>query len=255
MKSLSGPTAAFSLFRSFTVPQGIVRHTALSIAGVALFVALPLTGAAEETVKPVAAVQSDAAAQKRIDDKLQRMLKPLKLEDAAKIERVRAVGTKWLGELFAWHKQNDAELGKLWGEWRQARSVVPKDEFNGEVVSRRIEALYASLLPAYRSFIEGLSADLSIEQVDALKEAWSRSPGMERTYKAYLEIVPDLTEEQKKVIRDRMLLAREAAMLTDSDKEIVNLFKVHKVKVETYVGSLQWEKLHKAYAAKAKAAK
>jgi hypothetical protein len=42
-------------------------------------------------------------------------------------------------------------------------------------------------------------------------------------------------------------------MLTDSDKEIVAIYKRHKVKVEQYVGTLEWAKLHKAYAERGKA--
>src|SRR5262249_34828922 len=87
---------------------------------------------------------------------------------------------------------------------------------------------------------------------DALKERWSRSPGMTRTYDAYLQIVPDLSEQDKQVIHDRLLMAREAAMLTDSDKEIVAIYKRHKVKVEQYVGQLEWAKLHKDFAERAK---
>jgi hypothetical protein len=52
-----------------------------------------------------------------------------------------------------------------------------------------------------------------------------------------------------------MLLAREDAMLTDSDKEIINLFKARKVKVEAYIGSLEWAKLHKAFANRGKTPK
>jgi len=63
---------------------------------------------------------------------------------------------------------------------------------------------------------------------------------MTRTYNAYLEIVPDLTAKDKEVIKARLLLAREAAMLTDADKEIVAIYKRHKVKVEQYVGAQEW---------------
>ena len=75
---------------------------------------------------------------------------------------------------------------------------------------------------------------------------------MNRTYNAYLEIVPDLAETDKEVIKARLLLAREAAMLTDADKEIVAIYKRHKVKVEQYVGTLEWAKLHKAFGERAK---
>ena len=42
-------------------------------------------------------------------------------------------------------------------------------------------------------------------------------------------------------------------MLTDADREIVSIFKRHKVKVEAYVGTLEWAKLH-AFANRSKAA-
>jgi hypothetical protein len=131
--------------------------------------------------------------------------------------------------------------------------VVPKDEFPGEVIAHKIDAVYASLKPAYEQFMSDLGKELVPEQIDTIKEAWSRSPGMTRTYNAYLEAAPDLKDADKKVIHDQLAQAREDAMLTDADKEIVNIYKVHKVKVEEYIGSLEWQKLHQAFANKGKA--
>jgi hypothetical protein len=196
----------------------------------------------------------DEASRTKIELKAARIVESLKLEDADKTAKVKSTVSEWLGVMMNWHNDHDAELGRLWGEWNKARSVVPKDEFPGEVVAHRIDDVYASLRPAYEDYIRRLSAELMAEQVDAIKENWSRSPGMTRTYNAYLEIVPDLTEKDKEVIKARLLLAREAAMLTDSDKEIVAIYKRHKVKVEQYVGTLQWAKLHKAFAERGKGA-
>jgi hypothetical protein len=199
-----------------------------------------------------AAPPLDDAAQKKVDQKADKLIGGLKLADADKASNAKAIAREWLVAMIAWHKEHDAELKGLWSEWNKARAVVPKDEFPGEVIAHKIDDAYASLKPAYDDFIKRLSTELTPEQIDALKEAWSRSPGMTRTYKAYLEIVPDLTEQDKQVIHDRMLRAREAAMLTDSDKEIVSMYKRHKVKVEQYIGTLQWTKLHQAYAEKGK---
>lgn len=191
---------------------------------------------------------TDDAARKKIDQKAAKVVEPLKLADAGKAARVRAIAGDWLAVMAAWHREHDAELDRLWGEWNRARAAVPRDEFPGEVVAHRIDAAYASLRPAYEAYVGRLSAELTAEQVDAVKENWSRSPGMARTYNAYLQIVPDLTEKDKAVIKARLLLAREAAMLTDADKEIVAIYKRHKVKVEQYVGGLEWAKLHRAFA-------
>lgn len=190
---------------------------------------------------------TDEPTRKRADGKAERVVAVLQIEDVEKATRVKTIVSDWLVTMWRWHERHDDELADLWTQWRHARAVVPKDEFPGEVIAHRIDGVYSSLKPAYRAFIEKLSGELTAEQVDSVKEWWSRSPGMTRTYNAYLEIVPDLTEEQKRVIHERMLLAREDAMLTDSDREIIDIFKRHKVKVEQYVGTLAWAKLHKAY--------
>jgi hypothetical protein len=206
-------------------------------------------------LRAAAAAPADAvddATRAKFEKKADKLIDAIKLTDAAKAAKVKTILGDWLVAMSAWHKDHDAELGKLWGEWNKARSVVPKDEFPGEVIAYKIDDVYASLKPAYDDFLKRLSAELTAEQVDALKEAWSRSPGMTRTYSAYLEIAPDLSDKDKQVIHDRMLMAREAAMLTDSDKEIVAIYKRHKVKVEQYIGGLEWTKLHKAYAERGK---
>jgi hypothetical protein len=160
---------------------------------------------------------------------------------------------EWFMTMWNWHQQHDPQLNELWSQWSKARSASPDDEFPGELVFQKIKDVYASLQPAYESFTNHLAGELTQEQMDAIKESWSHKPGMTRTYKAYLQIVPDLTDAQKKVIYDQLLAAREAAMLTDSDKEIVNLYKCHKLKVQAYIGKLEWNKLYSAFVHRAKA--
>lgn len=194
----------------------------------------------------------DDATRKKAEQKADRIVQDLKLADAAQAAKVKQIAAEWLGTMLSWHQEHDPQLTPLWSQWNKARSVVPKDEFPGEVIAHQIDDVYASLKPAYEQFIQRLSAELSADQVAALKENWSKSPGMTRTYNAYLEIVPDLAEKDKGVIKARLLLAREAAMLTDADKEIVAIYKVHKVKVEQYVGTLEWAKLHRAFGERGK---
>lgn len=211
----------------------------------------PLHADATNANAPVASAED--AAQKHIDKKTGGLLKALKLDDAAKSVRVKSILDEWVVTIVAWHKDNDAKLKELWSQWSKARAVVPKDEFPGEIIAHKIFDTYATLQPAYQAFTNKLAGELAPEQVDTIKETWSRSPGMMRTYNAYLESAPGLTDDQKKVIYNQMYLAREDALLIDSDKEVINMFKVHKVKVEQYIGSLEWEKLHKAFANKGKA--
>jgi hypothetical protein len=211
--------------------------------------ATPMRAQAAPSTAPAAV---DEATQKKIDSKAAKIVDWAKITDADKAAKVKAIASEWLAVMINWHKEHDAELKNLWSDWNKARSVVPKDEFPGEVIATKIDDVYASLKPAYDDFIRKLSEELTPEQIDAIKESWSRSPGMMRTYNAYLEIVPDLSDKDKEVIKARMLMAREAAMLTDADKEIVAIYKRHKVKVEQYIGTLEWAKLHKAYGERGK---
>src|SRR5262245_53207908 len=132
---------------------------------------------------PVGAI--DDAMRKKTDQKAAKIVESLKLSDAGKAAKVKAIASDWLAAMMTWHKEHDAELNRLWGEWNSGRSVVPKDEFPGEVIAHQIDAVYASLKPAYEDYMKRLSAELTAEQVDAVKESWSRSPGMTRTYNAY----------------------------------------------------------------------
>ena len=223
-------------------------------SGILMVLAGGLAAAACAAEPPMASPAGaiDDAMRKKVDQKAARIVESLKLADAGKAAKVKAIASDWLAVMMTWHKVHDAQLNRLWSEWNKARSIVPKDEFPGEVIAHQIDAVYASLKPAYQDYIQRLSAELTAGQVDAIKESWSRSPGMTRTYNAYLEIVPDLTAKDREVIKAHLLMAREAAMLTDADKEIVAIYKRHKVKVEQYVGTLEWAKLHKPFAERGK---
>jgi len=228
------------------------RFLALGIVAVLVGGIAGAVRASDPVPAAPAPAATEDAARKKVDQKAERIVESAKITDTDKAAKVKAIASDWLVTMMTWHKEHDAELNKLWADWNKARSVVPKDEFPGEVIATRIEEVYSSLKPAYDDYVKKLSAELSAEQIDAIKEAWSRSPGMMRTYNAYLEIVPDLADKDKEVIKNRMLMAREAAMLTDADKEIVSIYKRHKVKVEQYVGTLEWSKLHKAFVARGK---
>lgn len=207
-----------------------------------------LSAADNSAAKPApATIAGSPATAKQIDTKADRLLAAVKLDDPAKAARAKASLSEWFVAMGNWHQQHDAQLDELWSQWSKARSASPNDEFHGELVAQKIQDVYASLQPAYNSFTNQLAGDLTPKQMDTLKEIWSHKPGMTRTYKVYLQIVPDLTDAQKQVIYEQLLAAREDAMLTDSDREIVNLYKCHKLKVQAYIGKLEWDKLYRDF--------
>jgi len=146
--------------------------------GILMVLAAGLAAAACAVDPPAASPAGaiDDAMRKKIDQKAARVVESLKLTDAGRAATVKAIASDWLAVMMTWRKEHDADLNRLWGEWNTARSVVPKDEFPGEIIAHQIDAVYASLKPAYEDYIKRLSAELTAGQVDAIKESWSRSP-------------------------------------------------------------------------------
>ena len=95
----------------------------LGIVGVlAVGVMAPVRAAGQPAALSVTAI--DEATQKKLDQKAGRIVDQLKLDDATKAAKVKAIASDWLGTMLAWHKEHDAELGKLWGEWNESRAGI-----------------------------------------------------------------------------------------------------------------------------------
>src|SRR5262249_58225727 len=109
-------------------------------------------GTADPATAPQAGASGDAL-RKKSDQKAATVVGWLQLTDAGKAAKVKTIASDWLAVMMTWHKEHDADLQRLWGEWAKARAVVPRDEFPGEVIAHQIDAVYASLKPAHEDFM------------------------------------------------------------------------------------------------------
>jgi hypothetical protein len=60
----------------------------------------------------------------------------------------------------------------------------------------------------------------------------TRSPGAKRTFDAYVAMVPEMKDDEKAILWDRMVQAREDSLAAWSDRQIVKIFKKYKVRNE-----------------------
>ena len=51
------------------------------------------------------------------------------------------------------------------------------------------------------AFLAALAREISAEQIEAIKNSLTRSPGMDRTANAYIEMIPQFTEADKAFVR------------------------------------------------------
>ncbi len=217
----------------------------------ALFLALvPLVPPANATDAPAAAPLD----QHTLDKRTAPILKDLKLGDDPLAAKVRAVLDLHFQALTSWHAANDATLNALWSEWAAARGTPNKDEAAAAKVGEKIDAVYATFRPQHDALLAALAPLLKPAQIDAIKDTLTKSPGLQRTYEAYLEMIPQFTAADKAFIRGKLTVAREQAMDAITNKEKADIFKRQKVQVQAYINAhgYDYEKSYAAFVEKQK---
>jgi hypothetical protein len=115
-------------------------------------------------------------------------------------------------------------------------------------------------LQLHQQFIALLKRDLSENQLEEVKDGMTYRV-LPITYKAYQEMIPNLTNEQKRKIYAWLLEARELAMDADSSEKKHAVFGKYKGRINNYLSSAgydlkkegeEWEKRKNASAATTK---
>ncbi len=210
---------------------------------------------AESASAPAAetpAAKPSALSQHSIDKLAAPAFKALKLGDPQKEKEVGAILASYFQAVEGWHRHVDRQLAKLWSDWADARGTGHQDETKAAEFATKIDAIYAEFRPQHDQCLGQLAKVLTPEQVEIVENALTREPGLERTYHAFLQIIPNLTASQKAFIHDTLLIARDQALDTLAKKEKINLFKKQKVKVQLYIEAqgYDWKSAYAAYAKK-----
>lgn len=147
--------------------------------------------------------------------------------------------------VWSWHQEVDFLLDEAWKHWDEARTDRenhPKDEYLALVIMHeRIDPLYASFAPQIHQLLQSLRSGVGETTTVLLLDEITRSPGAERTYRAYLEMIPEMTHEQKKILWERMVLAREESLAAWSSKRVIKIFKKHKVRNEHSIDTFGYD--------------
>ncbi len=116
------------------------------------------------------------------------------------------------------------------------------------------------LTALHPQYLTKLSALLSPTQVEQVKDGMTYGV-LPITYEGYLDMLPSLTDEQKKQIKDYLTEAREHAMDAGSSEEKHGWFGKYKGRINNYLSKAgydmkkagdDWEKRRKAAEGKSK---
>jgi Spy/CpxP family protein refolding chaperone len=211
-------------------PEGHKHGTVLIIERSALSRLLKAGDEAESPgSKPAkAGTPNEEEYTRAIEGRTRDILAVLRLEDAAKSQRIYDVIIAQYRALRAWHDTNDAPLNAL------AKELSKADRESSRALTNRMQVIRTSLQALHANFISKLAADLTPEQVERVKDKMTYNK-VQVTYDAYLEIMPNLTEPEKIRILELLKEAREEAMDGGSAEEKSATFRKYKGRINNYL--------------------
>lgn len=153
----------------------------------------------------VPAEAKDAAHLRTLNERSAKIVAQLGLADSAKSNRVHGIIVQQYQDLGKIHEARDAQI-------KQAKEKSGADK---AAATTAIEAIRAETKPKldrlHGEYLTKLSAELSVEQVDKVKDGMTYGV-LPLTCGVYLKMYPDLTDEQKAQIKTWLTEARELAM-------------------------------------------
>ena len=146
------------------------------------------------------------------------ILKVLELTDTNRARRVHDIIIGQYRALNAWHDTNDARLKSARGD------------------TNAITQIRGSLKAMHNDFIAKLSADLTPEQIEKVKDKMTYGK-VQFTYAGYLAQYPGLSDANKEKILELLKEAREEAMDGGSAGEKTAIFQRYKGKINNYLAA------------------
>ncbi len=161
----------------------------------------------------VAVAQTNDAYRKTVTQRAERIVAALDISDSGQRDRVVGLIADQYVDLSDAHAARDAALEE---EGSDAQAIR--------------DASHRVVVEHHRKFIATLSAELTPQQVEGVKNGMTYGV-VPITYEGYLRLVPNLSDEQKRMILANLLEAREYAMDAGSSDEKHGWFGKYKGRI------------------------
>ncbi|MGS2760907.1 DUF3826 domain-containing protein [Sinomicrobium sp. M5D2P9] len=169
----------------------------------------------------------DEAYIKVTNERAAKIVKDLGIDDAGKEIRVRDIIAQQYRDLSNIHDPRD-----------EAIEAVKKSSKSDEAKEKAIEKLKKksskSIKKLHKKYLKKLSSELTEEQVSGVKDGMTYGV-LPKTYRAFQDMLPDLTQTQKDTILAYLTEAREHAIDAGSSKEKHGWFGKYKGKINNYL--------------------
>lgn len=162
---------------------------------------------------------------KVITGRADKIVKTLDISDTNQYNRVLTIIVDQYRSLSALHDFKDAQLNKAKSQeetLKEEKINIAKDSAN------------AALYILHAHYIAKLSSELYYEQIEKVKDGMTYGR-MGRDYNAMIEMIPSLTEEEKRFIFITLFEARELAMDQGSSKTKHHIFDKYRGRTNNYL--------------------
>jgi hypothetical protein len=164
---------------------------------------------------------------KVVTERSAKIVATLGIEDTLKFARVRDIIARQYRDLNAIH---DERSGKV-----KALKAQGGSDADAKIRAAEVEA-DAKLYARHNAYVAKLASELAPEQVDKVKDGMTYGVAP-LTYRVHCEMIPTLTDEQKRYILAALLEAREYAMDAESSDKKHEWFGKYKGRINNYLSA------------------
>lgn len=196
-----------------------------------ILVALPLTTlvAQEDLTK----AEKEAAYTKTITTRADKIVSSLQITDASQSAKVRDLIAGQYRALNDIHAARDEQINKRKAAGGDKETLDKEIKVIEDAASAKIDILH-------KTYLSNLSSLLTHEQVNQVKDGMTYGV-VPITYHGYMEMLPQLTSEQKEQIMKWLVEAREHAMDAETSEKKHGWFGKYKGRINNYLSAAGYD--------------
>lgn len=162
-----------------------------------------------------------------------KIVESLAISDPEMQKRVQDIIAFQYYDLNKIHDKNKADI-------QLVKDQVSDEKLQKEKIEKLKSQADLALLKLHKSYLERLQRELTGEQIETVKNGMTYNVFV-NTYAGYLNMLQNLTDEQKKFIYDALLEAREKAMDAGSSNEKHAWFGKYKGRINNYLSKAGYD--------------
>ena len=177
--------------------------------------------------------EQEAAYTRTITTRAEKIVATLAISDSATSDQLVKIIAAQYRNLNNIHTARDEQVQAIKKAGGESNDVAARVKAVEDEANAKLEKLHGQ-------YISQLSAQLTTAQVEQVKDGMTYGV-VPITYKGYTEMIPQLTEEQKKQIKIWLVEAREHAMDAESSEKKHWWFGKYKGRINNYLSAAGYD--------------